>query len=340
MPRKARFLDFVKVVRSKGREYLYFDTGQKDQRGKIIFKRLPGRSAETFGAVYGAMKGARTKRQEIAAQTTLADIINAYHRSDKFRKLSAGTQRTYLIYLNQLSDLMGVAPADEFTKKEAYELLDTMKPIAANMMALVIRNVYAYARKREMATIDPVKDYEPNEGGEYEPWPERLLLQALVSDDPDIRLPVALLYYTAQRIGDGCRLRWTDIRDNVVFVTQQKTGKEMEIPVHAELRAILDGVDQSVVSLDRTILVSARGKPLNPAVLRKRLQTWAAERGHKIVPHGLRKNAVNALLEAGCSIGETSAISGQSLGLVEHYSKRRDNRKMGKSAIKRWEGER
>lgn len=341
MPRKGKFLDFVKVVRAKGHEYLYFDTGAKDARGRIIFKRLPSRGDPTFGTVYAAMKGARTKRQDIEAQATLAEIIKLYHRSEKFRALSDGTQRTYLIYLNQLSDQMGVAPADEFTHVEAFELLDTMKPIAANMMAIVIRHVYAHARKRGKATIDPVKDYEANEGGEYEPWPDELLRDALASDDLNVAIPVALLYYTAQRIGDVCSIRWTDIRDGAIMVTQQKTGKELEIPLHAEARAALARIEHpAVVDLNRTILINAKGKPLSTALVRQRLKDYAKAKGHKIVPHGLRKNAVNALLEAGCSVGETSSISGQSLAMVEHYSKRRNNRTMGKAAILKWEGNR
>ena len=67
-------------------------------------------------------------------------------------------------------------------------------------------------------------------------------------------------------------------------------------------------------------------------------QAWASKRGSKIVAHGLRKNAVNALLEAGCSVGEVSSVSGQSLALVEHYAKRRSNRKLAVSAIGRLQG--
>jgi hypothetical protein len=56
------------------------------------------------------------------------------------------------------------------------------------------------------------------------------------------------------------------------------------------------------------------------------------------VPHGLRKNAVIALLEAGCSSPETAAISGQSLRVVEHYAKERDQSLMADSAVLKWQG--
>jgi hypothetical protein len=51
----------------------------------------------------------------------------------------------------------------------------------------------------------------------------------------------------------------------------------------------------------------------------------------------LRKNAVNALLEAGCSTAEVSAITGQSLQVVEHYAKGRDGRALARAAMVKWE---
>lgn len=56
-----------------------------------------------------------------------------------------------------------------------------------------------------------------------------------------------------------------------------------------------------------------------------------------VVTHGLRKNAVNALLEAGCSTAETAAISGQSLGMVEHYARARNQQALGTAAVLLWE---
>ena len=70
------------------------------------------------------------------------------------------------------------------------------------------------------------------------------------------------------------------------------------------------------------------------------LQAFAAKRGFKVVPHGLRKNAVIALLEAGCSVAEVSAITGQTLQIVEHYAKARSQRRLSRSAIEKWQGHR
>jgi len=71
--------------------------------------------------------------------------------------------------------------------------------------------------------------------------------------------------------------------------------------------------------------------------LRDSIQRFCANRGFKVVPHGLRKNAVNALLEAGCSAAEAAAISGQSLQMVELYAKKRSQKTLGDNAILKWQ---
>jgi site-specific recombinase XerD len=81
------------------------------------------------------------------------------------------------------------------------------------------------------------------------------------------------------------------------------------------------------------ILTNANGEPWTQSGLRQKLQAWAKERGHKVVPHGLRKNAVNSLFEAGCTAAEVSGITDQSIGMLEHYAKGRNKLKLGRAAI-------
>lgn len=63
------------------------------------------------------------------------------------------------------------------------------------------------------------------------------------------------------------------------------------------------------------------------------MQAFTLSLGVKTVPHGLRKNAVNSFLEAGCAIAEVAAITGQTFQVVEHYAAKMNRREMGKAAI-------
>lgn len=71
----------------------------------------------------------------------------------------------------------------------------------------------------------------------------------------------------------------------------------------------------------------------NENQLRRKLQAFTLALGVKTVPHGLRKNAVNALLEAGCTIAEVASITGQTFQVVEHYAAQMNRRKLSKAAI-------
>ena len=335
MPKRGS-IPHVKRVRDRyGKARFYFDTGAKTTRGKIVYKRMPDISEPNWGTVYAALKAARTRRVDIAPEFLVPDLIRLYELSPEFRGLSKGSQTTYGYYLAQLAEAFDKAPARGVERRDIYALIDSMaaRPAAANMALTVARNIWTWGAKREHVSIDPTAGIEMFDGGEYEPWPERLLEAALASADPKVQLSTAMLYYTAQRIGDVCAMRWTDIREGMLAVTQQKTGKELTIPIHRDLQTVLDATPR----IGLTILAESDSKAASSPLIRARLQRFATKLGYKVVPHGLRKNAVNALLESGCSIGETSSISGQSLGMVEHYAKRRNNQKMASAAILRWE---
>jgi integrase len=333
--RRGKLL-YVKTVTAKGRRYEYFDTGVQNARGRPILKRLPAREDISFGSVYASLVAGRTRRTNVAAELTLPRMVDLYESSPEFRKLAVSTQNTYSIYLKRVSDELRLAPARELARSDLIRLRDTMAstPGAANAMVRTVGALFKWARTREYVDHDPCKGIEKFESGDYEPWPPDLLRAALAHDDEAISLPVALLYFTAQRIGDVCALRWSDLRDGYVCLDQQKTDKSMEIRLHSDLVERLRNAPKRGL----TILADANGRPQPVVSLRQRLQRFAALHGYEVVPHGLRKNAVNAFLEAGCSVAETAAVTGQSLGMVEHYAKQRSGRKLSAAAILKLEG--
>jgi integrase len=88
-----------------------------------------------------------------------------------------------------------------------------------------------------------------------------------------------------------------------------------------------------------TILVGEKGASLTGSSLsvmvRKALRDMGVD-GYAI--HGLRKNAAVALANAGCGPMEIAAITGhRTAAMVSHYSKRRDQKLLARSAIDKWE---
>jgi integrase len=158
------------------------------------------------------------------------------------------------------------------------------------------------------------------------------VLEAL--DDPAIRLPVALLYFTGQRISDVVKMGRSNVAQGMLHITQKKTDKKLKFPLHRRLAEIIEA---DVPKGQMMFLLNERGGPVTESGLRQRIQNWARKHGQQIVPHGLRRNAVNALLEAQCSTAEVAAITGQSLQMIEHYAKERDQEHLGSSAILKFE---
>jgi integrase len=330
----------VRRVRAKGRNYFYFDTG-KVVNGKKVWTRLPDIRSPDFGGACAALLGHRTRAARPGTMT-IPQLIDLYQRSPAWRKLADRSREAYGIYLNRLRELLPTAPAAEVTRGDMRRLIDSMadRPGAANLFLGTCGALFRWAVKHEYIATSPTIGIERLETGEHAPWPEHVLQAALATDDPAVRLLTHLLYFTALRINDALALTWANITGDRIVVRPQKLrrkGQELSIPLHSALRIELERQPRigMVIALNPTT-----GRPWLEDTARARLQAFATAMGAQVVPHGLRKNAVNALLECGCSVAETASISGQTLQMVEHYAKGRNQARLADAAVLKWEGNR
>ncbi len=323
-------LPHVKYVRAKGRVYAYFNTGKKKD-GKPIYHPLGQPGSVGFFDRYGSCVGARNRTP--GEVYTFQRLCDDYQSSREFgEKLSAGTQKAYAVYLRLAVELLGIAPVNDITRSDIQEILDKANWGSGkrNLFVAVIGAAYKWGRARNRTGETPTREIISADTGERMAWPEEVLTAGLEADSDRVRLAVALLFYTGQRIGDVCAMRWASIKGTSIKVTQQKTGKMLTIPLHRDLRAELDRHGKKGL----TPLTNAVGGPLSADALRLELKALVAANGHpSLVPHGLRKNAVIALLTAGCSVAETAAITGQTYQLVEYYARQIDQERMAEGAI-------
>lgn len=330
-------LKHVRRVRAKGRDYFYFNTG-KVVNGKKVWTRLPDVNTREFHSTYAAMLGHR-HRQPAKGAMDVPELVRLFQKSKDYRDLAASSQSNYDIYLRRLISFLPTAPVAQITRADMRKLHDRMgeTPGAANLFLGTCSSLFKWAVKHEYIAQSPTRGIEPMKMGEHAPWPEAVLDAALKADDDRVRLLTALMYYTALRINDVLALTWGNIQGNRIVTRPKKLvryNQELSIPIHAALAAELARQPRAgmVVALN-----PATGKAYTEQRARTILQDFAARYGVKVVPHGLRKNAVNALLEAGCSVAETASISGQTLQVVEHYAKARNQQKLSDNAILRWE---
>lgn len=326
-------LPYLRTKKAKGRTYYYFDVGKGDD-GKRLLTKLPDIRDPRFGDCYARAKAARTNRRNRQGTLTLEGLIRSYEKSPEFRSLAAASQVSYSRYLAQANRLIRdrhgqSPPAKLVLRHDVVKLREAMadKPGAASQAIRALGSLFAWAVENNKLESNPAAGVKKFPAKPHEKWPEALLEEALA--DPQVGLPVALLFFTGQRINEVVRMSWADISGGFMRVYVQKTKQRMELPIPPELATMLDRAPKAAP----TILTNANGQSWTQSGLRQKLQDWATARGRKVVPHGLRKNAVDALLEAGCTAAEVSGITGHSIGMVEHYSKGVNRKKLGSAAV-------
>lgn len=324
---KLPSLKYVKFTRAKGKVYAYFNTGKKIG-GKPVWIRLPDPASVGFFDSYASAMGARTKNGQKVY--TIADLSEAYQNSLSFKALKPASQRSYVIALRKIVDAFGRFPFEKLTRQHIRQVVEHIPGAASrNLFIAVIGVIYKWARDGEMTNLEPTRGLARYKTGEHEPWPQDILDAALVAEDDIVRLSVSLLYYTGQRIGDALKMRWSDVREGKMAVKQEKTDKPLLVALHRNLAAELAQTQKRGI----TIIAKPNGRPYGDEAVRERIQKFATELGYKVVPHGLRKNAVNSLLEAGCTISEVQAVTGQSTEMVAHYAKQVDQSRLSEAAI-------
>jgi integrase len=225
----------------------------------------------------------------------------------------------------------------------AYEAANTlpMPPAATCAPVRFLPGSLGWAIERFMADLGA----NPTAGvsrihkvkNEHQPWPDDVLAAFEAHAPGHLRLAVILMMYTGQRRSDVVRMRWSQFDGEIIEVAQQqKTGEFVAIPCHHRLRSILSALPHR----SEYILTTERGQPYQSAeslaaMVRRQLHAIGI-RGYSV--HGLRKNAAQALAEAGCSISEIMAITGhRSPGMALHYAKRAEKKRLARAAIDRWE---
>jgi integrase len=215
-------------------------------------------------------------------------------------------------------------------------------PPAARSWLMTLRSLCEFAVKRGWLRTNPaatVKLPSVKSDG-YHTWTddEIATFEAHHPIGSKPRLALALLLYTMQRRGDVIRMGRQHIRQTpdgeALYVRQQKTGKELMLPIRPELRAVLDATPSEHL----TFLVTTTGKPYGGNHFTETFREWCEAAGlpERCKVHGLRKAACRRGAEAGYSANELAAWSGHaSLDEVARYTKAADQARLARNAMNR-----
>jgi hypothetical protein len=115
--------------------------------------------------------------------------------------------------------------------------------------------------------------YRPKYGG-WKAWPDEMLdkFEAHWPIGTTPRLVYSLALYFGHRRSDVTKVRAADFKAFAHNVVQQKTRKTLVLPIHPNLRDVLDAINDFE---EREFLVlTAWGKPFSPKGLMVRMRQW------------------------------------------------------------------
>ena len=304
----------------KQRNGLYFQ-----RRGWPSLKFQCEFGTPEFWKEYSDILNGKEKPTRVSSRTFAALIAN-YHKSPRYKKLKPRTALDYDKYLKFFQSIMGDSNPVLMKRKDVIRLRDANaeKPYFANYSLRVLRIVMEHAVDLGWRETNPAKGVPEikTEKLGREPWPRELLevYRAVCPLGTRERLVMELCLGTGQRIGDVLEMRWSDIQGDAFVVKQNKTNKELWVPILPELQAALNAASRHSVF----VLTNERGtnrwsyRGASQAVRNVREKIGAVD--YDI--HSWRYNAACELLEAGCEDDLIAAVTGQSPAMVLHYTKK------------------
>lgn len=185
-------------------------------------------------------------------------------------------------------------------------------PVLANRVKALLSNMFSMAIYWNMEDVNPCKDIKRK--------PEKARTRYITDEEfravrnlapPQVGVAMDLAYYTGQRMGDVLRIRWADISDGQILVTQGKTGARLAIQITAPLQATINRAKDGSKITGMTIIHTRRGQQYTEdgmsAMFRRSCQKAGVENFHF---HDIRGKAATDLERSGLPRSEIQALLG------------------------------
>lgn len=308
--------------------------------------RLPGAPGspefiDAYNACLKLEKGRALPATKHCKAGSFGALVEEYTGSAEFKGLAVSTRKEAGYVLDALAKAYGEHSVKALERRHVALWRDKMqaKPGAANKMLRVLKVLMSFAVDRSYRKDNPVSRIKMMKLGSFRAWTaeEMTAFERTWVLGSMQRTGYALALYTGQRRADLVRLTYSSINANVIALVQQKTGAKLQIPIHPELRKALPAIYPND---DTPILAKKAKKALSPIYFGHLMAKAIADAGlpDDCVLHGLRKSAAVALIDAGCTPHQASAITGHaSIRMLEEYAKDRDQAKLGRDAMEKWE---
>lgn len=296
---------------------------------------------EQFWAEYHRAKAGSQESKSIGEVRTvsgsIADLVSRYFASPEFTSLAESSKRVFRRQLERFREQHGHRSVKLLDRATLKTIIGNMhdRPNAANKLLDRLKVLLNFAVEIGMIKTSPatgMKGFKVISEG-FHTWTEAEVAryEARHPLGSKARLAMALMLFTGQRRSDAVRMGWQHIGGNLIKVRQQKTKAFLEIPLHPQLKAVLEQTPKS----NMTFLLTEFGKPFTANGFGNKMRQWCDEAElPECSSHGLRKLMATKLAEAGCSTEQIKSITGHvSDREVSRYTKAASQKRLSDSAM-------
>lgn len=328
----------VNRVRSRGRVYYY-------HRATGTRLKMPFGTA-AFAAEVASLDAKHTAKEAAKALPgTLGLLVDAYRRSPAWGILKPKTRLSYdraFAALHGIRDMPLIELTGPFIAKMRDRLHGLRGRWMANYAVTVLGVAMAFGVEQgylEANTATKVKKIRKStlESAANRPWTAQECRAVLEHAEPYMRVPIALAMYAGLRKTDALGATKAALQGDTIRVRTSKRGQWVTVPIHAELRAIIEAAPKHDAL---QIAVNSFGAPWTEsgfnasfrAVIRRLEVAKTIPTGCTF--HGLRHTAGTRLREAGAEPDMIRRILGQSsIEMAMHYSETADTTEQARKLI-------
>lgn len=259
---------------------------------------------------------------------TIADVIDNYERHDKYKRLKIRTRDDYDKRLNFHREKRGHLEPRNIERRHIIAWRDAWakeSPHEANYRLRILKIIMQHALDLGLfpkeVTVSPAVGIEEvrYKKKQREPWPDEKIADMRSHATGRTLLLFELLIDTGQRISDVLKMKWGDVADGGIWVTQNKTGAEHWVPFADRTINLL------ATEKKRSVFILTNEQATGPWSYRGASQALRNAReaigAESYDAHSLRHTKASQLAEEGHDDETIAAITGHgSLAMVKLYT--------------------
>lgn len=284
-------------------------------------------------------------RRTVASKRTLGALIKEYRAAPEFTDLRASSRKQYGWHLEFLS-AVGDTPITAIDTAYCIALRDIIyakhKRIKANMMLTIIGILWAFGRPRGFTKGEP-----PTQDVKRIERPKRMKKQNRAWTDAEfsafiencseaMRRAAILGRYTALREGDIVRMPWAWYDGTRILVAQEKTGDQVWMKAHPEVRRLLDGIPRT----GKLVVLGEKGQTIKPEHFSSYFWQQKKQLNKRfgfpmdVTFHGLRTTVATVLADSGADERTIAGVTGhRDLKSVRIYTEEANRKRANERAI-------